>query len=158
MPYRVVNGFVLADVEAQGTQGDKAVATTSEWKTSEGTQGEVKLATGKWFGDEKDDAGIQTSADSKFYGISANFDTFSEQLKEASSTIEVELEDECLCHRCNPNAIPMQSHAESAAQARKRRKKATSERMQTLAHLWRKKPTSERMQKLALLRTACAQI
>merc|ERR1739838_145459 len=48
----------------------------SEWKKSEGTDGTWKAATGKWFNDDKEDAGIQTAEDSKFFGISAGFDSF----------------------------------------------------------------------------------
>jgi len=69
----------------------------SEWKTSEGTQGEFKLATGKWFGDEKEDAGIQTSADSKFYGISANFDTFSNEGKDLIIQYQAKYEKDIEC-------------------------------------------------------------
>merc|ERR1712107_184449 len=44
--------------------------TASKWKDSEGTQGKFVAATGKWFGDAAEDQGIQTSEDSKFFGIS----------------------------------------------------------------------------------------
>merc|ERR1712139_261230 len=71
--------------------------TPSEWKKSEGTQGEFKLATGKWFGDEKEDAGIQTSADSKFYGISANFDTFSNEGKDLIIQYQAKYEKDIEC-------------------------------------------------------------
>jgi len=50
---------------------------TSTWKESEGTQGKWAPATGKWFTDEAEDTGIQTAEDSKFFGISASFDSFS---------------------------------------------------------------------------------
>merc|ERR1719251_145147 len=56
--------------------------TTSEWKKSEGTAGKWVAATGKWFADEKEDAGIQTSEDSKFFGIATSFDSFSNAGKE----------------------------------------------------------------------------
>merc|ERR1740139_576151 len=51
--------------------------TLSKWKESEGTAGKWAAATGKWFSDEAEDAGIQTAEDSKFFGISAEFDSFS---------------------------------------------------------------------------------
>merc|ERR1712012_488779 len=51
--------------------------TLSKWKESEGTQGKWITTAGKWFKDENEDKGIQTSEDSKFYGISAQFDSFS---------------------------------------------------------------------------------
>merc|ERR1719238_2408760 len=66
---------------------------SSEWKKSEGTQGELKLATGKW----GDDSGIQTSADSKFYGISANFDTFSNAGKELIIQYQAKYEKDVEC-------------------------------------------------------------
>merc|ERR1712151_1171249 len=51
--------------------------TLSKWKDSEGTWGKWALAAGKWFNDEKEDKGIQTAEDSRFFGISASFDSFS---------------------------------------------------------------------------------
>merc|ERR1712139_249414 len=71
--------------------------TLSKWKESEGTQGKFSLATGKWFGDEKEDAGIQTSADSKFYGISANFDSFSNEGKELIVQYQAKYEKDVEC-------------------------------------------------------------
>jgi len=71
--------------------------TPSEWKKSEGTQGEWRSATGKWFTDEKEDAGIQTSADSKFYGISANFDTFSNADKDLIIQYQAKYEKDIEC-------------------------------------------------------------
>jgi len=66
---------------------------SSEWKKSEGTQGEWKLATGKW----GDDSGIQTSADSKFYGISANFDSFSNEGKSVIIQYQAKYEKDIEC-------------------------------------------------------------
>jgi len=67
--------------------------TPSEWKKSEGTQGEFKLATGKYGEDE----GIQTSADSKFYGLSANFDTFSNEAKDLIIQYQAKYEKDIEC-------------------------------------------------------------
>merc|ERR1719298_252686 len=53
--------------------------TLSKWKESEGTQGTFEASAGKWFKDAEEDTGIQTSEDSKFYGISASFDSFSNE-------------------------------------------------------------------------------
>jgi len=50
----------------------------STWKESEGTQGKWDLASGKW----GEDKGIQTAEDSKFFGIAAAFDSFSNAGKE----------------------------------------------------------------------------
>merc|ERR1719432_612239 len=48
---------------------------------SEGTAGKWEAATGKWFKDAED-KGIQTAEDSKFFGIGASFDSFSNDGKE----------------------------------------------------------------------------
>merc|ERR1719204_2295372 len=56
--------------------------TTSKWKESEGTAGKWAATAGKWFKDEAEDKGIQTSEDSRFFGISAGFDSFSNEGKE----------------------------------------------------------------------------
>merc|ERR1712187_627191 len=50
--------------------------TVSKWKDSEGTAGKWEAATGKWFKDAED-KGIQTAQDSRFFGIAAGFDSFS---------------------------------------------------------------------------------
>jgi len=71
--------------------------TPSEWKKSEGTQGEFQSATGKYFGDEKEDAGIQTSADSKFYGISAAYDAFSNEGKDFIVQYQAKYEKDIEC-------------------------------------------------------------
>merc|ERR1711998_427819 len=52
---------------------------------------------GKWFGDEKEDAGIQTKEDSKFYGISANFDTFSNAGKDLIIQYQAKYEKDVEC-------------------------------------------------------------
>ena len=51
--------------------------TVSKWKDSEGTAGKWVANAGKWYSDEAEDTGIQTSLDSTFFGISAGFDSFS---------------------------------------------------------------------------------
>jgi len=71
--------------------------TPSEWKKNEGTQGEFVLATGKWFGDDKEDAGIQTQEDSKFYGISAGYDTFSNAGKDLIIQYQAKYEKDVEC-------------------------------------------------------------
>merc|ERR1711998_287562 len=52
---------------------------------------------GKWFGDEKEDAGIQTKEDSKFYGIAANFDTFSNAGKDLIIQYQAKYEKDVEC-------------------------------------------------------------
>lgn len=54
----------------------------SNWKESEGTRGEFKWTAGKYFGDEDNDKGIQTSPDARFYAISAKFPKFSNKGKD----------------------------------------------------------------------------
>jgi len=46
----------------------------SNWKKSEGTQGQWKLAAGDWYGDKEQSQGLQTGQDARFYAISAKFD------------------------------------------------------------------------------------
>jgi len=71
--------------------------TASKWKESEGTQGEFVAATGKWFKDEKEDTGIQTSADSKFFGIGANFESFSNEGKDLIIQYQAKYEKDVEC-------------------------------------------------------------
>jgi len=65
----------------------------SEWKKSEGTQGPFVSATGKW----GDDAGIQTSEDAKFYGLSAGFDSFSNEGKDLIIQYQAKYEKDIEC-------------------------------------------------------------
>jgi len=69
----------------------------SEWKKSEGTDGKWALATGKWFKDEKEDKGIQTAEDSKFFGVSAAFDSFSNEGKELIVQYQAKYEKDVEC-------------------------------------------------------------
>ena len=45
----------------------------SSWKVKDGTAGDWTLTPGKWFGDAKADAGIQTGPDARFFAIGAPF-------------------------------------------------------------------------------------
>merc|ERR1719183_1991733 len=69
----------------------------SQWKESEGTQGKWELAAGKWSKDEKEDRGIQTAEDSKFFGISAGFDSFSNEGKEVIIQYQAKYEKDVEC-------------------------------------------------------------
>jgi len=69
----------------------------SQWKDSEGTAGKWALATGKFFKDEKEDAGVQTAEDSKFFGISAAFDSFSNEGKELIVQYQAKYEKDVEC-------------------------------------------------------------
>merc|ERR1719371_113722 len=64
---------------------------------SEGTQGKWVSAAGKWFSDEAEDKGIQTSEDSKFFGISAGFDSFSNAGKELIIQYQAKYEKDVEC-------------------------------------------------------------
>merc|ERR1712224_517947 len=64
---------------------------------SEGTQGKFVAATGKWFKDAAEDQGIQTSEDSKFFGISAGFDSFSNKGKDLIIQYQAKYEKDVEC-------------------------------------------------------------
>jgi len=71
--------------------------TASTWKDSEGAQGKWVAAAGKWFKDETEDKGIQTSEDSKFFGISAGFESFSNAGKELIIQYQAKYEKDVEC-------------------------------------------------------------
>merc|ERR1711933_584892 len=54
-------------------------------------------AAGKWFIDEKENAGIQTAEDSKFFGISAGFDSFSNANKDLIIQYQAKYEKDVEC-------------------------------------------------------------
>merc|ERR1712183_332410 len=54
-------------------------------------------SAGKWFKDEAEDTGIQTSEDSKFYGISASFDSFSNEGKNLIVQYQAKYEKDVEC-------------------------------------------------------------
>merc|ERR1711972_1040264 len=69
----------------------------SQWKESEGTQGKWAAATGKWFKDAAEDTGLQTAEDSKFFGMSASFDSFSNEGKELIIQYQAKYEKDVEC-------------------------------------------------------------
>jgi len=69
----------------------------STWKESEGTQGTWKLAAGEYSKDEKEDRGIQTVEDSKFFGIAAEFPSFSNEGKELIVQYQAKYEKDIEC-------------------------------------------------------------
>jgi len=71
--------------------------TPSKWKESEGTAGKWVSSAGKWFTDEKKETGIQTSEDSKFFGISAGFESFSNEGKELIIQYQAKFEKDIEC-------------------------------------------------------------
>merc|ERR1712125_79556 len=62
-----------------------------------GTSGTFVASAGKWFKDEKEDTGIQTSQDSRFFGISAGFDSFSNEGKELVIQHQAKYEKDVEC-------------------------------------------------------------
>jgi calreticulin len=71
--------------------------TLSKWKESEGTQGTFVSTAGKWFKDEAEDKGIQTKEDSKFFGISAGFPSFSNEGKDLIIQYQAKYEKDVEC-------------------------------------------------------------
>jgi len=69
----------------------------STWKDGEGAQGKWELAAGKWSKDEKEDRGIQTAEDSKFFGIAAAFDSFSNADKDLIIQYQAKYEKDIEC-------------------------------------------------------------
>merc|ERR1719352_1850094 len=70
---------------------------TSSWKESEGNQGKWTTSAGKWHSDEKADTGLYTSEDSKFFGISAAFDSFSNKGKDMIIQYQAKYEKDVEC-------------------------------------------------------------
>jgi hypothetical protein len=62
----------LAPPPAPGAAWEKRWVKSS-WKVKDGTAGDWTLTPGKWFGDAKADAGIQTGPDARFFAIAAPF-------------------------------------------------------------------------------------
>eukprot|EP00812_Abedinium_dasypus_P015984 NODE_965_length_1289_cov_1132.379254.p2 GENE.NODE_965_length_1289_cov_1132.379254~~NODE_965_length_1289_cov_1132.379254.p2 ORF type:complete len:391 (-),score=153.87 NODE_965_length_1289_cov_1132.379254:3-1175(-) len=71
--------------------------TLSKWKESEGSAGKWVSSAGKWFQDEAEDTGIQTSEDSKFFGIAAPFESFSNAGKELIVQYQAKYEKDIEC-------------------------------------------------------------
>jgi len=71
--------------------------TTSKWKESEGTAGKWVTATGKYYKDEAEDTGLQTGEDSKFFGIAAGFDSFSNAGKDLIIQYQAKYEKDVEC-------------------------------------------------------------
>jgi len=69
----------------------------STWKDSEGTGGTFALNAGKHFKDEAEDKGLQTVEDSKFFGISAAFDSFGNADKELIIQYQAKYEKDIEC-------------------------------------------------------------
>jgi len=68
----------------------------SKWKESEGQQGKFTTEAGK-FNVDPADKGLHTSEDSKFYGISASFDSFSNKDKTVIIQYQAKYEKDIEC-------------------------------------------------------------
>merc|ERR1719390_570150 len=79
------------------SEGWESRWTASKWKESEGTQGKFVASAGKWFKDEAEDTGIQTSEDSKFFGIAASFDSFTNEGKDLIIQYQAKYEKDIEC-------------------------------------------------------------
>merc|ERR1712039_338106 len=66
------------------------------WKDSDGTAGKWEATTGKWFKDAQD-KGIQTAQDSRFFGIAASFDSFSNADKDIIVQYQAKYEKDVEC-------------------------------------------------------------
>merc|ERR1712190_367504 len=62
-----------------------------------GTTGKWEATAGKWFADEAEDTGIQTAEDSKFFGISAGFNSFSNKGKDLIVQYQAKYEKDVEC-------------------------------------------------------------
>merc|ERR1719335_535703 len=71
--------------------------TVSKWKDSEGTSGTWDTSAGKWHADAKEDIGIITNQDSKFFGISAGFESFSNKGKDLIIQYQAKYEKDVEC-------------------------------------------------------------
>jgi calreticulin len=91
--------FANAKIYFSVTFGDgwESRGTKSKWKEAEGTDGTFVAATGKWFKDKVEDVGIQTGEDSKFFGISAAFDSFSNEGKDLIIQYQAKYEKDVEC-------------------------------------------------------------
>merc|ERR1712084_102152 len=92
-------GAVSGKIHFQETFGEgwESRWTASTWKESEGTAGKWVASAGKWFADEAEDTGIQTAEDSKFFGISAGFDSFSNAGKDLIIQYQAKYEKDVEC-------------------------------------------------------------
>merc|ERR1712078_337412 len=63
----------------------------------EGTDGKFELNAGKWHKDANEDKGLQTGEDSKFFGISAAFDSFSNEGKDFIIQYQAKYEKDVEC-------------------------------------------------------------
>jgi calreticulin len=69
----------------------------STWKSGEGTQGNWDVAAPKWSRDVEADSGLKTMEDAKFFGISTEFEPFSNEGKDLVLQFQVKHEQDIEC-------------------------------------------------------------
>jgi len=74
-------------------EGYKSRWVQSAWKNAEGTDGKWELSAGKYGSDK----GLQTGEDSKFFGMSAAFDSFSNEGKDLIIQYQAKYEKDVEC-------------------------------------------------------------
>ncbi|EFA79051.1 calreticulin [Heterostelium album PN500] len=92
-------GLSAAKVHFEETFGDDYTSrwVSSKWRQDDGTAGKFVHTAGKWYGDAKDDKGIQTSPDARFYAISSKFPAFSNEGKDLVLQFTVKHEQKLDC-------------------------------------------------------------
>ncbi|KAJ8040006.1 Calreticulin [Holothuria leucospilota] len=90
--YTVSATIIFEEQFGEGWE-DRWVESTA--KGSE--QGKFKWSAGKFYNDEEKDKGLQTSQDARFYGISAKFDSFSNEGKDLVIQFTVKHEQKIDC-------------------------------------------------------------
>lgn len=71
--------------------------TKSTWKEKDGSQGKWAWTAGEFYNDAEADKGIQTSEDSRFYGIAAPFKSFSNKGKDLVLQYQVKFPQKIDC-------------------------------------------------------------
>jgi len=80
------------------SEGWESRWTLSTWKDTEKEKmGKWVTATGKWFGNEAEDRGLQTAEIMKFYSIAAPFESFSNEGKELVIQYQAKYEKDLGC-------------------------------------------------------------
>jgi calreticulin len=86
-----------AEVHFKETFQNLDAWVVSKFKEAEGTNGKFELSAGKYFGDAKEDQGLKTSQDARFYQISAKFPEFSNEGKDLIIQYSVKHEQNIDC-------------------------------------------------------------
>jgi calreticulin len=95
-------GLVLCNATVYFKEDFKDASWEDRWvksthKEAEGSQGKWAWTAGEWYNDANEDKGIQTSEDSRFYGISAQYPSFSNKGKELVIQYQVKFPQKIDC-------------------------------------------------------------